>query len=282
MMANSPGRVVRRGLVAIGVLLLVALAWLGLSGGVRQWPLSQGAGETAQTVAQLAYGLLSVLSILTTRWGRRWAPLVLAGWALSITIAAGLAPVVWGGSGWPSGLLAAAAALLIAVGIIGMLRSGGRSAIPALHIEASAVLSAPGPVVYGLIADYHHGHPSILPPEYFGGLVVEEGGRGAGSRIRFTMRALGGDKESRARVTEPEPGRVLVETVEGQGIVTTFTVDPLPDGKARVTIATEYPIAGIRGWIERLVVPTYLRKVYAAELRLLDQRAVVQHRARPA
>jgi len=147
-----------------------------------------------------------------------------------------------------------------------------------LRITASADVAASPAVVYGLIADYHAGHPSILPPEYFEDLVVEEGGKGAGTRIRFTMKAFGRREVSRARITEPEPGRVLVETVEGSGIVTTFTVDPAPGG-SRVTFDTDYPVRGLGGWLERLVVPGYLRKVYAAELLLLGQRASERARA---
>jgi hypothetical protein len=146
--------------------------------------------------------------------------------------------------------------------------------MPNLKIEASAVISAPPSVVYGIIADYRSGHPSILPPEYFEDLVVEEGGRGAGTRIRFTMKAFGKRETSRALVTEPEPGRVLVETVEDRGLVTTFTVDGAPGNSSRVTFVTDYPTRGLRGWFESLVVPGYLKKVYAAELRLLAQRAV--------
>jgi hypothetical protein len=142
-----------------------------------------------------------------------------------------------------------------------------------LTIHASALIPAPPAVVYGLIADYRVGHPSILPPEYFEDLVVEEGGRGAGTRIRFTMKAFGSRESSRALVSEPEPGRVLVETVEGRGIVTTFTVDPSPDGGAKVTLATAYPAPGLRGWFESFLVPGFLKKVYAAELGLLAQRA---------
>jgi len=142
-----------------------------------------------------------------------------------------------------------------------------------LHITSSAIVNAPAPVVYDLIADYHEGHPSILPPEYFDGLAVEAGGRGAGTRIRFTMKAFGRRQVSTATVTEPEPGRVLVETVEGSGIVTTFTVTPRADGTTEVTFDTRYPARGLGGWFEALVVPGYLKKVYSAELRLLSQRA---------
>lgn len=145
--------------------------------------------------------------------------------------------------------------------------------MPTLHVQASATISAPAPVVYGLIADYERGHPSILPPEYFEDLVVEAGGHGAGTRIRFTMKAFGQREVSVADVTEPEPGRVLVETVQDTGIVTTFTVTPMEDGGSHVRFDTVYPAKGVRGWFESLLVPRYLKKVYAAELQLLGQRA---------
>jgi hypothetical protein len=147
-----------------------------------------------------------------------------------------------------------------------------------LRVEASAIVPAPRPVVYDLIADYKVGHPSILPSKYFENLVVDEGGRGAGTRIHYTMKAFGSKETSYAYVTEPEPGRVLVETVEGRGIVTTFTVDPLSGAQCRVTFVTEYPTSGVRGWIESLIVPGYLRKVYAAELAQLSERAMAIHR----
>lgn len=149
----------------------------------------------------------------------------------------------------------------------------GSHDMPTLRVEASALIPAPQPVVYGLISDYRRGHPSILPPEYFEDLVVEEGGQGAGTRIRFTMKAFGSRETSRARITEPHPGRVLVETVEDRGIVTTFTVEASQTNESKVTLITEYPTKGLRRWFEAFVVPRYLRKVYAAELRLIAQRA---------
>ena len=64
-------------------------------------------------------------------------------------------------------------------------------------------------------------------------------GVGAGTVIRVDMRVLGRPQTFRAVVTEPEPGRVLVETNDN-GYVTTFTVEPRAEGQhAYVTIATE-------------------------------------------
>jgi hypothetical protein len=149
--------------------------------------------------------------------------------------------------------------------------------MPEIQATSSAVVAAPAPIVYGLIADYHHGHPSILPPKYFQNLQVEEGGVGAGTRISFQMRSFGRVRRFHGQVTEPEPGRQLCETYPDAGMATTFTVDPEDAGhSSRVTITTRYTKAGVAGWLERWLAPRFLRAVYAAELRELG----VQARAR--
>ena len=84
---------------AIVVLLLLGLTWTGLRGGLHQVSESRMFGEQLQTGAQIAYGLLSLLSVVTTFRGRRWNRLIVATRAVSITLAAGLAAVVWGGTG---------------------------------------------------------------------------------------------------------------------------------------------------------------------------------------
>jgi hypothetical protein len=143
-----------------------------------------------------------------------------------------------------------------------------------IHAASSAVIAAPPPIVYGLIADYRQGHPSILPPKYFQNLQVEEGGIGAGTRISFQMRSFGRVRWLHARVTEPEPGRQLCEIYPDTGIVTTFTVESEDDGRnSRVTIATHYSKAGLAGWLERWLAPGFLRVVFAAELRELGVQA---------
>ena len=142
-------------------------------------------------------------------------------------------------------------------------------------VKASAQVGAPADVVYNIIADYRNGHPHILPKQYFEWLEVEQGGRGEGTVIRFQMRVLGQTRVMRAAVTEPEPGRVLVETdTGGDGPVTTFTVEPEGTG-SRVTFSTEMTSAGgPLGVLERFVLRRVLRRVYAAELKQLGRVAV--------
>ena len=142
-------------------------------------------------------------------------------------------------------------------------------------VEASAPVGAPAEVVYNIIGDYRNGHPHILPRKYFEWLEVERGGRGEGTVIRFQMRVLGQSRVLRAAVTEPEPGRVLVETdTGGVGPVTTFTVEPTESG-SQVTFSTLLTSAGgLVGVAERFVLRRILRRIYAAELKQLESVAV--------
>lgn len=138
-------------------------------------------------------------------------------------------------------------------------------------ISATAVVPAEASRVYAVIADYHNGHPHILPKE-FSGMVVEKGGVGRGTIIRFQMSVFGRKKTFRAAISEPKPGRVLVETdLDTNGAVTTFIVDPdRASGHSRVTISTELATRrGIAGKIERFLSTRLLRPIYLRELAIL-------------
>jgi hypothetical protein len=140
------------------------------------------------------------------------------------------------------------------------------------EVSAAARINAPPERIYRLIADYRDGHPRILPPQ-LRNLVVEQGGIGAGTVFTCEMHAFGTTRKFRAAVTEPHPGRVLVETLDDGKTVTTFTVEPTEKGRAAdVTINTRMvPRSGIIGMIERIVTAKFLRGVYSKELELLAQ-----------
>jgi hypothetical protein len=138
-------------------------------------------------------------------------------------------------------------------------------------VESTARVHAPAAVAYGLIADYRNGHPHILPPKYFRKLTVEAGGVGAGTRISFEMGAMGTWRRAVAEVSEPEPGRVLHERLTTDAVETWFVVEPVDGGACDVTIRTTLRTrGGIVGGIERLATTAFLRRVYRAELALLD------------
>src|SRR5690606_40595313 len=128
--------------------------------------------------------------------------------------------------------------------------------MPTIAASASATIAPPAATVYGILADYREGHPSILPRNYFRNLEVEAGGTGAGTRIRFEMRVLAATRLVRGEVTEPEPGRRLVETYPESGTRTTFLVDPVLDGRAaHVTLPTRSEYAGLPGAVRRRAAP---------------------------
>ena len=134
-------------------------------------------------------------------------------------------------------------------------------------VAVSAVISATSHACYMAIADYRSGHPHIVPRKWFGPIIVEEGGVGAGTRIRFTMTVLGQTVTLRADVTEPVPGRVLVESYPDTGVVTTFTVAETAPQQSRVTIETRTPrVGGVRAAIERAITRRMLPRIFRAEL----------------
>ena len=141
-----------------------------------------------------------------------------------------------------------------------------------IQLHAERVMRAPAEIVYACIADYrqHHRPGGFLPP-VFTDLQVEQGGVGAGTAIRFTTRLGGTTRVARQDVSEPEPGRVLVEA--GSGAQTTFTVDQLDERRCRVRIDSQLELSrGLRGVIERLVIPRLLMPVYRDELARLEAR----------
>lgn len=86
------------------------------------------------------------------------------------------------------------------------------------------------------------------------------------------MRVFGRTQSFRAAVTEPEPGRILVETdLDSNGAITTFTVNPGPaPGTSDVTITTELPVrSGLPGMLQRRLTTRFLRPLYVKELALL-------------
>jgi hypothetical protein len=137
-----------------------------------------------------------------------------------------------------------------------------------IHVDASAVINAPAAAIYAVIADYRVGHPAVLPRPAFGDLIVEQGGQGEGTVFRCTMTAFGRSSLLHARVTEPEPGHILLETDIETGQYTNFIFEPLANGtQTRVTFASEFPTRpGFAGLMERLMIPGFARKLYKEEL----------------
>ena len=95
--------------------------------------------------------------------------------------------------------------------------------------------------------------------------MVEQGGVGAGTVIRFQMSLFGKNQTFRAAITEPEPGHILVETyLDANGAVTTFTVNQgSAPADSHVTISTELPVrSGFSGYVEKSLTTALLRPIY--------------------
>ena len=137
-------------------------------------------------------------------------------------------------------------------------------------IAVSATISASPASCYDALADYKVAHPKIVPPRYFGPLEVVHGGVGAGTRFTCSLRLMGLTQPFTCDVTEPVPGRILVETIAASGAVTTFTVVDDGSANARVTFETKLPrTAGLRGTVERLFTRRAFPTIYAEELERL-------------
>lgn len=140
--------------------------------------------------------------------------------------------------------------------------------------SVTRMIDAPADVVYHCIADYreHHRPGGFLPPA-FTDLEVLEGGVGAGTVIRFTT-SVGGRTITRThKVTEPVPGRVLVESGDDEG--STFTLEP-HGGQTLVRIDTVLPRRGIEGLLLPVFGPRILRPLYLDELERLERHAQQQ------
>jgi len=138
------------------------------------------------------------------------------------------------------------------------------------RVEVAAVIEAQPQEIYAVLADYRNGHPRIVPKEYLRDLEVEVGGYGAGTVIRFHVRAFGIERSARSTISEPEPGRVLVETETTSNIVTTYTLTPQSEGKTMLQIASAWQVShNPFVALQQAFYPKLMRSMDAKELELI-------------
>lgn len=140
-----------------------------------------------------------------------------------------------------------------------------------LEVSYSAEIPAPPAKVYAIVADFNDAHKQILPKPYFQELTVTKGGIGAGTEYTVNMTVMGQDFTYQMIVSEPEPGRILVERDEQKELTTTWTIESRANGSASyVTIMTQSKAsAGLMGILEKLLNPIVTRRIYKQELALL-------------
>jgi hypothetical protein len=138
-------------------------------------------------------------------------------------------------------------------------------------ITAERLMHAPADAIYQSIANYrdHHQPGGFLPPQ-FSDMRIANGGVGAGTEVSWVLETGGRPRTISATISEPVPGRRLVETAPG--IVTTFIVDPAPGG-ALVRFETVIDEGGLSGVLTRLFGERLLMPVYEDELTRLEEYA---------
>ena len=139
---------------------------------------------------------------------------------------------------------------------------------------AERVIDTPADVVYRCLADYtHHHRPGGFLPPAFSNQEVLSGGVGDGTVIRLRLSLAGRTNTLTSRISEAEPGRVLVE--DGQSVRTTFTVQPEADG-SRVRFDTVLKAGGLEGLMNKFFAARLLRPLYTDELERLERYAQSQ------
>lgn len=101
----SPGQTLRLVLVLV---LLAASAWLGISGGLNDLPEAGTSGQRVGAAGQFLYGVAAIPCVIALFSHPAWFRLAFAVWAVLLTVTAGMAPVVWGGTPVWQGVLAGA------------------------------------------------------------------------------------------------------------------------------------------------------------------------------
>lgn len=117
-------RTVSNVLRGIGALLLLFLAFAGISGGIQQLDGMHTTGQQIQTVLQLVSGVFSMLALMVAFRASRFRRIVFAGFIISLTLTAGLAVTEWGDEGLLPALAAYVCTPVIAWIIVWLVRAG--------------------------------------------------------------------------------------------------------------------------------------------------------------
>lgn len=143
--------------------------------------------------------------------------------------------------------------------------------MPRVQVHAEKLVAAPAASVYRVLADYSTHHPRIMPPDNFSNLEVESGGIGDGTVFHITTRVAGKRQRLHMRVTEPEPGSVLWETNIDTGVVTEFRVSGNGSNATLVRMSSQWDAHGLKGWLDRLLAPRLMHRLFAKQLDQLDE-----------
>ncbi|MFD5425171.1 SRPBCC family protein [Streptomyces sp. NPDC127084] len=132
------------------------------------------------------------------------------------------------------------------------------------QVEATTerIIAADAETVFDALADYKDTRAKLLPG-HFSEYQVREGGDGAGTVVHWKLQATSKRvRDCLLEVTEPSEGR-LVEKDRNSSMVTTWTVTPAGEGRAKAVVTTVWNGAGgIGGFFERTFAPKGLARIY--------------------
>ncbi|WP_372410603.1 SRPBCC family protein [Streptomyces luteireticuli] len=136
------------------------------------------------------------------------------------------------------------------------------------QVEATTerIIAADPEEVFDALADYSGTRAKLLP-EHFSEYEVREGGDGEGTLVHWKLQATSKRvRDCLLEVSEPSTGQ-LVEKDRNSSMVTTWTVTPAGEGRAKAVVTTTWTGAtGIGGFFERTFAPKGLARIYDAVL----------------
>lgn len=102
--------------------VFLLFVWSGISGALREFPMSETLAQQAQSVSQGAYGLMALVCIWYAWRGGAWPRSVSAGWIVTCGCSAGLATVAWSGASVMAGVGTGVAGAAFGLGLIALLK----------------------------------------------------------------------------------------------------------------------------------------------------------------
>lgn len=101
----------------LSVFFLLLLGVAGLQGFLNDFHEAETLGQRIQTLTQISFGLTGIVAGIGAMMRQRWAGTLALVFAVAVSLAAGLAPVVWGDAGVGSGMASAGLAFLIGIAL---------------------------------------------------------------------------------------------------------------------------------------------------------------------
>lgn len=112
---------------SFGILLLAVTAWLGVRG-IGEFSSGATLAQRIAATTHITYGIAAITGVIGLLMRLPWAKWALWIWAVSATITATMAPIVWGGAGWMAALLSGAAAIVVCLLIAWLCNLGEKEA----------------------------------------------------------------------------------------------------------------------------------------------------------